>query len=194
MRGWDLAIPRGLLLDVARDSGPAGLGLPGPDFTLCAQRSHGASGWRQGLGPSPGAPLPQRGGKLAPVGSVSASITHHQEGRQRGGGGGAGALRARRGRGGPRCDVSGSPRPRKPLQQTRISRWGKDRGGLWPPSSPSDDEGHGSGHRPRAPAPPSPVHTHPALVPEPPDSCLVFPGGERSPGPHSLCCQSPATS
>lgn len=48
--GCSLAVPRGLLLDVARDSGPAGLRLPGPDFTLCAQRSHGMSGWRQGLG------------------------------------------------------------------------------------------------------------------------------------------------
>ena len=86
MWGCSLAVPRGLLLDVARDSGPAGLGLQGPDFTLCAQRSQGASGWRQGLGPREGAPLLRHSGRLALVGSVGASATHHQEGRQWGGG------------------------------------------------------------------------------------------------------------
>ena len=107
--------PGGLLLDVAQDSGPTGLPLPGPDFMLCEPRSGphvglvgrqaGGRAWGPVRGASPEARLPRCGGRLAQVGSVGTSITHHQKGRQPG----AGALRARRSSGGPRYDVSGSP-------------------------------------------------------------------------------------
>ena len=138
------------------------------------------SGRSQGVAPGRGRRL--RPSRLGPPGLTSRSAHRGLRGRQAGGrawgpgrghcccGAAGGWLwwagrcqhhpppgrEAAGGGGGPRCDVSGSPHPWKLLQQTRISRWGADGGGLWPPSSPSDDEGRGSGHRPRASVPPCP--------------------------------------
>lgn len=188
--------PAGLLLGVAQDSGPAGLPLPGPDFMLCEPRSGphvglvgrqaGGRAWGPVREASPEAQLPRRGGRLAQVGSIGASITHRQKGRQPG----AGVLRAQRSGGGPRCDVSGSPHLGETSPANSRLQMGAE-GGLWPPSSPCDDEGHGSGYRPRASAPDSPVHTPPWPGPQQPLIPAWFSqGGERSPGSHSLCCSS----
>lgn len=78
-------------LDVAQDSGPAGLPHPGPDFMLCEPRSGphvglmgrqaGGRAWGPARGASPEAQLPRCGGRLAPVGtSVPVSPTTRRGG------------------------------------------------------------------------------------------------------------------